>query len=171
MRSKSLRTLFIGLILLLSFISCAEQKQVEENTKVDLQAIANKLLEAFNNQDAEAYAKLYTEDQITIVPTTSVPVQGREAKEEMLAGVFQAFPDLVIEHTLILYSDDYIVVEGVMKGTHTGPFESPGRTLPPTGNNIEIRNVFILKVTPEGFIAQDNTYFDTFSYMRQLGLL
>jgi steroid delta-isomerase-like uncharacterized protein len=171
MRSKSLHTLFIGLILLLPFISCAEQKQAEENTKVDPQAIADKFLEAFNNQDATALANLHTEDQITIVPTTTVPVQGRKAKEDMLAGVFRAFPDLIIESTLILFKDNHIVVEGIMKGTHTGSLESPGGTLPPTGNSIEIRNVFILKVTPEGLIAQDNTYFDTYSYMRQLGLL
>jgi predicted ester cyclase len=76
-----------------------------------------------------------------------------------------------VEFPLILFSGDYIIFEGVSRGTFTGPLASPEGDIPPTGRSVVLKFVFIAKVTQEGLIEEDRTYFDTADFMRQLGLL
>jgi steroid delta-isomerase-like uncharacterized protein len=136
----------------------------------DLTAVASSLIAAFNGHDANALASLYTEDQLTILPGAPEGVRGRTDKAAMVSGFFRAFPDLSLEIPLVLVSGNHIVCEGHMKGTHTGPLVSPEGEVPPTGRQLKIRMVFILRVRPDGLIEEDRTYFDEAEFLKQLGL-
>lgn len=155
----------MGLILIFSLA-----QGYEEKTKVDLKKVADNYLKAVNSRDAAAVAKLYTEDAIMIMPGESEPIQGRKAIEENQVALFRAMPDFKVEFTLILISGDHITFEGVGRGTFTGPLTSPEGDIPPTGSSLALKFVFIAKVTKEGLIEEDRTYFDTAEQMRQLGL-
>ena len=135
----------------------------------DLNATAVQLTQAFNSHDPAAVGRLYSADQVTVLPGLP-PVAGRTAKEEMLAGYFRAFPDLKLEIPLVICSGEYIVCEGTMSGTNTGPLESPEGEMPATGRCITLPLVFILKVGSGGLVQQDHTYFDEASFLKQLGL-
>ncbi len=165
MRSKISVFLMVGLILIFSLA-----QGYEEKAKVDLKKVADNYLKTVNSGDAAAVARLYTEDAIMIMPGEPEPIQGRKAIEENQAALFRAMPDFKVEFTLILISGDHVTFEGVGRGTFTGPLASPEGDIPPTGSSVEIKFVFIAKVTKEGLIEEDRTYFDTADFRRQLGL-
>ncbi len=166
MRCKVSIFILAGLILILSF-----GQGTEEKAKVDLKKVADNFLKTANSRDAAAIAKLYTEDAIYIVSGEPEPIRGRKAIEENQAALFRALPDFKVEFPLILFSGDYIIFEGVSRGTFTGPLASPEGDIPPTGRSVVLKFVFIAKVTQEGLVEEDRTYFDTADFMRQLGLL
>jgi len=137
----------------------------------DVRDVSDKVMNAFNVQDAAALAKNYTEDQVTICSGVPEPVRGRKAKEEFVGGFFRAFPDLSLDLTCVLESGNHVVCEGVMRGTHKGPLVSPEGEIPPTGKNIELKTVYILRISPEGLVEEDRTYFDNADFLSQLGLM
>ena len=162
----------ISFFLVVSFILVFSVAQgCEEKAKVDLKKVADNYLKTVNSGDAAAVARLYTEDAVMIMPGEPEPIRGRKAIEENQAALFRAMPDFKVEFTLILISGDHITFEGVGRGTFTGPLASPEGDIPPTGSSVEIKFVFIAKVTKEGLIEEDRTYFDTANFMRQLDLL
>jgi predicted ester cyclase len=136
-----------------------------------LKNVSDNVLNAFNQQDAAALAMNYAEDQVTICSGVPEPVRGRRAKEEFVGGFFRAFPDLNLDLSCVLESQDHVVCEGVMRGTHDGPLVSPEGEIPPTGKGIELRIVYILRVSPEGLVEEDRTYFDNVDFLSQLGLM
>ena len=137
---------------------------------MNLKEVASSLIAAFNAHDAERLASLYTNDQVTVLPGAPEPVRGRKNKEEMVAGYFRAFPDLMLEIPLVLVSGNHIVCAGHMAGTNTGPLVSSEGEMPPTGRRVEIRMAFILRVRPDGQIEEDQTYFDEAEFLKQLGV-
>jgi steroid delta-isomerase-like uncharacterized protein len=153
-----------------SLIPEEEKAQRRASIMNDLKAISENALKAFNAQDASALAKNYTDDQVTICSGVPEPVRGRKAKEEFVGAFFRAFPDLNIDLTCVLESGNHVVCEGVMRGTHKGPLVSPEGELPPTGKNIELKIVYILRFSPEGLVEEDRTYFDNADFASQLGL-
>jgi steroid delta-isomerase-like uncharacterized protein len=130
--------------------------------------VAAEIAKAFNRHDATALARLYAEDQVTVLPGSPEPVRGRKAKAEMVAGYFGAFPDLKLDIPLILISGEYAVCEGTMSGTNTGPMSSPEGNAPATGRRVILPISYILKVGPDGFVQTDHTYFDDASFQQQL---
>jgi steroid delta-isomerase-like uncharacterized protein len=126
--------------------------------------------QAFNNHDAGAASQMYTEDATYMLAGEPDPLRGRKAIEESYATFFRAFPDMNVEYTLTLGSGEHIFAEGIVRGTHTGPWVTPEGEIPPTNRKIELRIAFVAKVTPDGLFAEDRTYFDTATMMSQLGL-
>jgi len=164
----------IPLVFLLCFtFSCQKGEEMAEEVKaeLDLKTIAEKLIEVFNTQDAAALAQLYAEDQVTICSGVPEPVRGRKAKEEFVGGFFTAFPDLNMEPTSILFADNHIIFEVVMRGTHDGPLVSPHGEIPPTGRSLELNVIVVTRVSPEGLIEEDRTYMDMAEFMTELGLM
>jgi steroid delta-isomerase-like uncharacterized protein len=132
--------------------------------------IAAKLTQAFNHHDAAALARLYAEDQVTVLPGRAEPVRGREAKEQLVAGYFRAFPDLRIDTPVVVVTGTSIVCSGTMTGTNTGPLARPAGDQPPTGRSISLPISYILTVGPDGLVHTDHTYFDEAGFAAQLGL-
>jgi steroid delta-isomerase-like uncharacterized protein len=138
---------------------------------VEPSAVLNKTMDAFNSRDAAALASHYAEDQISLISGQPEPVRGRQGKEEMMGAFFRAFPDLEIKQTFVMESGNHVVCEGIMSGTHNGPLASHEGEVPPTGRKVELKLVFILRLSPEGLVEEDRTYFDNAEFMSQLGLM
>ncbi len=163
--------MILPLVILLCFtFGCQKTEEVAEEAKaeLDLKPIADKLIEVFNAHDAVALAQLYAEDQVTSCSGVPEPVKGRKAKEEFVGGFFTAFPDLKIEPTSILFADNHIIFEVIMRGTNEGILEGE---IPPTGRSVELKMIFVTRVNDEGLIEEDRTYYDTAEFMKQLGFM
>jgi steroid delta-isomerase-like uncharacterized protein len=163
--------MILPLVFLLCFtFSCQQAEEVAEEPKaeLDLKPIADKLIEVFNAHDAAALSQLYAEDQVTICSGIPDPVRGRKAKEEFVEGFFTAFPDLKIEPTSILFANNNIIFEVIMRGTNEGLLEGE---IPPTGRSVELKMIFVTRVNDEGLVEEDRTYYDTAEFMKQLGLI
>jgi steroid delta-isomerase-like uncharacterized protein len=139
--------------------------------EADMMEFAKKILKTLNSHDAAAVAKLYTEDAIYYEPNEPEPLKGREAIEKNYTAYFRAFPDFKAEFTLILTSGEYLILEGYWVGTNTGPMPSPEGEIPATGRSVKIKFLSLAKISPEGLTAEDRSYFDSASFLRQLGLL
>ena len=88
---------------------------------------------------------------------------GAQAVHDLLAGMFAAFPDFHIDVQRVHHSDEAVVAEVVMKGTHRGPFAE----LPPTGRPIEVPLVGIFDFDDDRLMCE-KVYFDMATLIRQL---
>ena len=144
--------MILPLVLVLCFtFSCQQAEQVaEEGTKIDLNEVADNIVKAFTSVDATAKANLYTKDAILITPGEQEPVRGRKAIEEYLVATYKPFSDVVIEFPTILISGNHIVFEQVVRGTNTGPLLLPEGEIPPTGKKVELKLVWIARISLTG---------------------
>lgn len=167
---KKLCMIFPIVFLLCFTFGCQKTENSAEEAKaeLDLNPIAAKLIEVFNAHDAAALAQLYSEDQVTFCSGVSEPVRGRKAKEEFVGGFFTAFSDVKIEPTSILFADNNIIFEVIMRGTNDGLLEGE---IPPTGRSVELKMIFVTRVNDDGLVEEDRTYYDTAELMKQLGLM
>jgi steroid delta-isomerase-like uncharacterized protein len=89
--------------------------------------------------------------------------------EEEVASYFEetraAFPDQRNELIALHHSDDAVVVEANLYGTHLGAF----RGLPPTGRSFELR-ICALFMFDEDRLVCERVYFDAGTLLRQLGI-
>jgi predicted ester cyclase len=138
------------------------------NKQINAQLLAERIQLAVQDRDPAALAALYTED--AILHEGSQVVQGREAIEKTYTASLGAFSENTIDFWNIMTCSDYFIYEGTRRGTHTGLLITPQGQIPPTGRKIEFSFAFFAKMSPEGLIAEDRTYFDSALMMQQLGL-
>ena len=80
--------------------------------------------------------------------------------------LWEGFPGLRREITRWTFGDDSAVIELTLRGRHEGTFH--GR--PPTGRDVEFRIIAHFQFDAEGRIARETAYYDTLTFMRQVGL-
>ena len=88
---------------------------------------------------------------------------------EEVAAYFEetrtAFPDQRNELIALHHSDDAVLVEAMLYGTHAGPF----RGLPPTGRSFEMQFLAIFVFEQDRLVCE-RVYFDAGTILRQLGI-
>ena len=88
---------------------------------------------------------------------------------EEVSGYFEesrrAFPDQRNELISLNHSDDAVLVEAIVRGTHRGPL----RSLPATGREFESR-ILAMFVFEEDKLVCERVYFDQLTVLRQLGV-
>jgi len=130
--------------------------------------LINRILRTFETGDADAAAALYEADAVMYqYPDVA---NGREAIRDSLAAWFTSFPDTQWKLKSLMSSGDTFIAEGIFKGTHTGPMQTAEGEIPPTGRAVEMPCCFIGRVSANGLIAEDRTYFNAAIMMEQLGL-
>jgi len=162
---------FLVLLLASFFLVGALTQGCAQKSKLDLKAVADKILKTLNSADAVAVSNLYAPDAVMIQADLSSPVQGREALLGYYQAMFKAIPDWKVDMSVVAFSSDTIVFEGAGGGTFTGPLATPEGEVAPTGTKVILKLVFLAKISPDGLIAEDRSYFDNFTFMKQLGLI
>lgn len=76
-----------------------------------------------------------------------------------------AFPDQRNETLAVHHADDAVLVEAVVRGTHTGAY----RGLPPTGRSFELP-ILAVFVFEDDRLVCERVYFDSSTVLRQLGI-
>lgn len=88
----------------------------------------------------------------------------------LLRDYLTAFPDLRHEELDHAESGDSVALELVVKGTHTGPLQTPEGQLAPTGLEVVWETVDFMKVR-DGRVASWHVYTDNLAFLVQLGLV
>ncbi len=166
MKTKFFVFLLVGVLLVM-----VSTQGYAEKPKLDLKKIADKIVKTMNGGDPVALTNLYTQDAVMIQSGEPGPVRGHAALLKSYQGFFRACPDSKVEFPSIFYSGDTIIFEGVSHGAFTGPLATPEGEVAPTGKSFNFRFVFLAKISPDGLIAEDRTYFDNLDLMKQLGLI
>ncbi len=132
--------------------------------------VVQKWVEALNAHDVSRFDEYRAPGYLFDVPDFPGPV-GVDEEIVYTRGIFQAFSDLHFDPKRTIAQGDFVVVNGVMTGTHDGPMAmSNGQTLPATGKKgaIAVSNTFELA---DGKIVRNSLYYDNLGMMVQLGLL
>ena len=96
----------------------------------------------------------------------------RGASEVIAAfqGWAAALPDSKAEFHSALVSGNTVVLEVTWRGTHTGPLQTPGRTIAPTGKRFAVRACQVFEVA-DGKAQVLRHYFDMTTLLQQLGVV
>jgi predicted ester cyclase len=113
---------------------------------------------------ADKVSDYYAEDFKADYPMTNWG-HGLDGVRQLVADVRIGLPDYTEEIQLLIEDGDYVVVELLIKGTHTGPIGN----VAPTGKAVAFRDVTILKLR-EGKIIEQRGLTDHLSLFQQLGM-
>lgn len=133
----------------------------------DYIGVARAGVEAFNNKDWEKLGQLLTEDAVYVEPATGRRLQHRPQIIAVNQGWAQAFPDVTGRITNALASGDWVTLEVVWNGTHTGPLVTDTGTVPPSGQPVQLMAVQLVRVEG-GQIKETHHYFDLLGMMMQI---
>ncbi len=93
-------------------------------------------------------------------------IQGLQAYKHFLSKFFAAFPDAHFTTEDLIAEGDTVAVRRTFRGTHTGSLMG----IPPTGRQVSITDIAILRVVNGKFVeAWNNT--DELGLLQQLGVI
>jgi steroid delta-isomerase-like uncharacterized protein len=92
--------------------------------------------------------------------------EGRDAVTLYYETLLRALPDLVIDVRRRHVTDDVIVLEVIISGTHKGAW----RGLPGTGRRVEFPLCGIFTFTDDDRLAGEKIYYDRATVLRQIGM-
>ncbi|MFP8955780.1 ester cyclase [Natrialbaceae archaeon A-CW3] len=90
---------------------------------------------------------------------------GRDAFEQDVRDVKEAFPDVTVRADTVLVSDDIAMIKWTWTGTHEEEFKD----IPPTQNTVEVHGMMKL-VIEDGQIQEERSYYDPQDHLAQLGI-
>jgi steroid delta-isomerase-like uncharacterized protein len=92
--------------------------------------------------------------------------EGRDAVQGYYEDLLTSLPDLRIDFTHCLASEDGVALEVRISGTHLGSW----RGLPPTGRRVTFPLCGFYTFDGEGKLADERIYYDRGSVLQQVGL-
>ena len=127
-----------------------------------------RLLDAMNTGDAELVSQ--TIDEVfepDVKQHSPFEATGTQTlKENVVARLYRAFPDLHITIEDLIEEGDKVVEKDTVTGTHQGEYNG----LPPTGKSVSYSEIFIMRFV-NGRIAEIWGVVDLLSQMKQLGMV
>jgi len=128
------------------------------------------LIDAFNEADWERFRGVLSPDTVYSETGTGRRVEGAEAYVTLCQGWKVALPDVRGTIRGAIATEDQVAQEILCEGTHTGPMETPGGTLPPSGAQISVEAS--LWVRFHGDKAREvHHYLDVLSLLQQIGAI
>lgn len=91
--------------------------------------------------------------------------EGVQAVAKRYADLWTAFPDFYVTPSKFHETEDSVVMEAVLRGTHRGVFNG----LQPTNKSFELRLVNVFRFDGD-HISSETIYWDYASQLKQLGL-
>lgn len=114
-------------------------------------------------QDWDAVLATFPAPHYELVPTMTVH-HGDQPVRNYYRETRVAFPDQRHEIIALRHSEDAVIVEFWLMGTHLGPLGK----IPPTGNAFRVRVTAFFIFDAAEVLVCERIYFDTLSLLRQL---
>jgi steroid delta-isomerase-like uncharacterized protein len=128
------------------------------------EAIVIEHMESENRHEFDVTLDTFDHPRYELIATGDV-YDGPEEVSRYFEETRTAFPDQRNELLALHHSDDAVLVEAILRGTHNGPL----RSLPPTGREFEMRflSMFLFE---EDRLVCERVYFDQLTVLEQLGI-
>jgi steroid delta-isomerase-like uncharacterized protein len=136
-------------------------KEVQERRE----ALVVEHMESENRHEFDVTMATFEHPRYELIATGDV-FDGTEEVDRYFDETRTAFPDQRNELIAMHHSDDAVIVEAMLYGTHLGPF----RGLPPTGRQFEMRLCAMFLFEGEDDLVCERIYFDSATILRQLGI-
>jgi steroid delta-isomerase-like uncharacterized protein len=128
------------------------------------EAIVKEHMDSENRHEFDATLDTFHNPRYELIGTGEVH-DGPEEVAKYFEDTRRAFPDQRNELLALHHSDDAVIVEAVIRGTHKGPLQS----LPPTGREFELP-ILAMFVFEEDKLVCERVYFDQLTVLEQLGI-
>jgi steroid delta-isomerase-like uncharacterized protein len=128
------------------------------------EAIVLEHMESENRHEFDVTLDTFDHPRYELIATGDV-YDGPDEVSRYFEETRRAFPDQRNELIALHHSDDAVLVEAVLRGTHNGPL----RSLPPTGREFEMRFLAMF-VFEEDRLVCERVYFDQLTVLEQLGI-
>ena len=133
--------------------------------------IAQRITDAFNAADVDAFAACFTADAVQTHPFFPSPLRGRDAIRAAESTLFGAFDDIHLHVTNVVDAGDQVAIEFAVTATNTRPIPMPdGTSVPATGKTVQLTMGAFLQLDPAGQITESHRYQDNLAFMRALGI-
>jgi steroid delta-isomerase-like uncharacterized protein len=129
-------------------------------------AVVERLLEAFNRDDAEALKDTFALEYVNHNPPPMGFGGDREGQVKVMRYFRQAFPDARAEVVNLIAEGDMVAVHDRVYGTHKGEFMGAAAT----GREVTVEFIHIFRVV-DGRIVERWGLIDAMALMQQLGAL
>jgi steroid delta-isomerase-like uncharacterized protein len=130
------------------------------------EAVVREHMETENRLDFEATLRTFAHPRYELIATGEV-FDGPDAVRGYYAASRAAFPDQRNTIHALHHTDDGVIVEFDLLGTHRGPM----RGIPPTGREFICRMIALFLFDAGDRIVCERVYFDSATILRQLGML
>jgi steroid delta-isomerase-like uncharacterized protein len=133
-------------------------------TRKKREAIVREHMDSENRHEFDATLETFEHPRYELIATGDV-YDGPEEVSAYFEESRRAFPDQRNELLSLHHSDDAVIVEAIVRGTHRGPL----RSLPPTGREWESR-ILAMFLFEEDKLVCERVYFDQLTVLEQLGI-
>jgi steroid delta-isomerase-like uncharacterized protein len=133
-------------------------------TAAEREAIVREHMESENRHDFDATIATFSHPRYELMASGEV-FDGEEEVRSYFARTRTAFPDQRNELRTLRHTDDAVVVEFDLLGTHLGPLQG----IEPTGRSFRCPMLALFVFDDDGIVCE-RVYYDTASIARQLGL-
>lgn len=138
---------------------------IEEVQRLDEEGLA-----AWERHNPDEFVDLLAEDFTFADVTLPEALRSKDQVRQYMQSWFTAFPDMHLEATNRVVSDDAIGAEVQFTGTNTGPLTVGGMEIPATGKSVKGNGSYFVTVR-NGKIASFSAHPDVAGMMAQLGML
>ena len=126
------------------------------------ESVVKKHVDSENRHDVNATIDTFHTPRYEVMPMGIVH-DGGQAVGELLSGIFQGFPDFMVEILKTHHSEDAVILELKMKGTHLGEWAG----LKPTGKKMDVPVACIFEFNKDQLVCE-KVYFDMATLIKQL---
>jgi steroid delta-isomerase-like uncharacterized protein len=128
------------------------------------ESIVREHMESENRHEFDVTLETFDHPRYEIVPTGDV-YDGPEEVMAYFEETRRAFPDQRNELIRLHHSEDAVIVEAILRGTHDGPL----RGLPPTGRSFEMPFVALFVFEGDALVCE-RVYFNSGTILEALGV-
>ena len=136
----------------------------------DLTRIARDIVNSYNTADWKLLKSILTPDALYNELGTQRQVKGPDQIVKTLQGWKQTMSDSGGKVTNVFVSGSNATLEITWHGTHDGPFNGPGGTLPPSGKQQTTPAAMVVKFQGDK-VKEIHHYFDMMSFLQQIGAM
>jgi steroid delta-isomerase-like uncharacterized protein len=161
---SQIKTILVACIIViaLSGVFQVATAATEEEMRTAMQGF----VEALNAHDVAEMSSYWTDDVVYDFVPQPPPLNGKQEVEAFFEALFQGIPDFHGVQTRILVSDNIMVTEAAVTGTHSGELSG----IPATGSSLQLLALHIWEFEGDK-IKRATEYVDTASTLMQMGLM
>ena len=162
----------LTLIIALLFISCDQNTEELNKLKADKQYVENNVemyVSVWESTFSEKNIELVTSENFhedVAVVTATGNVTGLDDFKAYYANYIDEFSDGEFSVINAFAQGDNLVKHWSFKGTHDGEFFG----IPATNKKLDLSGTTIVQMK-DGKVLQEQDFYDTYSFMKQLGLV
>ena len=134
----------------------------QQSLREKREAIVLEHVDAENRHDVAASVATFNMPRYQVFPMGIIH-DGKQAVEELLSGVFNGFPDFKVHIEKTHHSEDAVILEVRMTGTHRGDWAG----IKATGRSMDVPVACIFEFNGEKLICE-KVYFDMATLANQL---